>query len=128
MNIIVTILLLAGLFFFTGGAVGIIRFPDFYTRLHPAGKLDTMGLLMSMSAMSLYTLGDFSISSVLTGTKIILIVIFIFITSPTATHAIVDAGVRAGLAPWFKEEEIKVTYVRGETTKELDPGAGEKKE
>ena len=126
MNIIVTILLLAGLFFFTGGAVGIIRFPDFYTRLHPAGKLDTMGLLMSMSAMSLYTLGDFSISSVLTGTKIILIVIFIFITSPTATHAIVDAGVRAGLAPWFKEEEIKVTY--GEPTKEHDPEAGEKKE
>lgn len=126
MNIIVTILLLAGLFFFTGGAVGIIRFPDFYTRLHPAGKLDTMGLLMSMSAMSLYTLGDFSISSVLTGTKIILIVIFIFITSPTATHAIVDAGVRAGLAPWFKEKKIKVTYA--EPTKELDPGAGEKKE
>ncbi len=126
MNIIVTILLLAGLFFFTGGAVGIIRFPDFYTRLHPAGKLDTMGLLMSMSAMSLYTLGDFSISSVLTGTKIILIVIFIFITSPTATHAIVDAGVRAGLAPWFKEEKIKVTYA--EPTKELDPEAGEKKE
>ena len=67
MNIIVTILLLAGLFFFTGGAVGIIRFPDFYTRLHPAGKLDTMGLLMSMSAMALYTLGDFSISSVKSG-------------------------------------------------------------
>ena len=126
MHIIVTILLVGGLLFFTGGAVGIIRFPDYYTRLHPAGKLDTMGLLMSMSAMAVYTLSDLSISSVLTSIKIILIVIFVFITSPTATHAIVDAGVRAGLAPWFKEEEIKVTYV--ELKKDLDLGTGSKKE
>ena len=36
MDIIVCLLLFAGLFFFTGGAVGILRFPDFYSRLHPA--------------------------------------------------------------------------------------------
>jgi multicomponent Na+:H+ antiporter subunit G len=126
MNIIVTILLLGGLLFFTGGAVGIIRFPDYYTRLHPAGKLDTMGLLMSMSAMAIYTLGDFSIDAVLTSIKIILIVIFVFITSPTATHAIVDAGVRAGLAPWFKEEEIEAGY--GEPKKDHGIGTGSKKE
>jgi len=34
-----------------------------------------------------------------------LIIIFVFIASPTATHAIVDAGVRAGLAPWVKGEK-----------------------
>ncbi len=103
MDIIVTILLICGLFFFTGGAVGIIRMPDFYSRLHPAGKLDTMGLLMSMIAMALYTLHDFSVDAMLTSLKIILIVVFVFITSPTATHAIVDAGVRASLEPWTKE-------------------------
>ncbi len=103
MNIIVTIFLISGLIIFTGGAVGIIRFPDFYSRLHPAGKLDTMGLFMSMLAISLYTLHDFSINSILTSLKIILIVVFVFITSPTATHAIVDAGVRAGLGPWTKD-------------------------
>ncbi|QTA86250.1 monovalent cation/H(+) antiporter subunit G [Desulfonema magnum] len=103
MNIIVTIFLICGLIFFFGGAVGIIRFPDFYSRLHPAGKLDTMGLLMTMLAMALYSLHDFCVASVLTSLKIILIVVFVFITSPTATHAIVDAGVRAGLEPWTKE-------------------------
>jgi len=102
MNIIVTIFLISGLIIFTGGAVGIIRFPDFYSRLHPAGKLDTMGLFMSMLAIALYTLHDFSINSILTSLKKILIVVFVFITSPTATHAIVDAGVRAGLGPWTK--------------------------
>ncbi len=106
-DIFVVILLVLGLFFLTGGAVGIIRFPDFYSRLHPAGKLDTMGLLMTMSAMALYELHELSLSSVLTALKIILIVVFVFITSPTATHAIMDAGTRAGLEPWTKKSEDK---------------------
>jgi multicomponent Na+:H+ antiporter subunit G len=105
MNILVIIILIMGLLFFTGGAVGIIRFPDFYSRLHPAGKLDTMGLLMTMSAMALYSIHDFSQAALLTSLKIMLIVVFVFITSPTATHAIVDAGFRAGLIPWVKEEK-----------------------
>jgi len=104
-NILVIAFLICGLLFFTGGAVGIIRMPDFYSRLHPAGKLDTMGILMTMIAVALYNLGDFSISTILSSIKIILIVAFLFITSPTATHAIVDAGVRAGLDPWTKEEK-----------------------
>ena len=103
MNILIVIILLLGLLFFTGGAVGIIRFPDFYSRLHPAGKLDTMGLLMTLGALALYHLTDFSLSAVLTSLKIMLIVVFVFITSPTATHAIVDAGFRAGLMPWTKQ-------------------------
>jgi len=119
MNIIITILMICGLMIFTGGAVGIIRFPDFYTRLHPAGKLDSMGLFLSMTAMALYTLHDFSITSILTSLKILLIVVFVFITSPTATHAIVDAGVLAGLGPWTKEEENRATHV--EVTKDIEP-------
>ncbi len=102
MNIIVTVLLIAGLFFFTGGVVGILRFPDFYSRLHPAGKLDTLGSFLMMIAMALFALDHFSLASLLTSLKIILIVALVFLTSPTATHAILDAGVRAGLPPWTK--------------------------
>ena len=105
MEIIVTLLLISGLIFFTGGAVGILRFPDFYSRLHPAGKLDTMGSLLMMIGLALYTLHHFSLGNLLTGFKIILIVVFVFISSPTAIHGIVDAGVRAGLAPWTKGEK-----------------------
>ncbi len=103
MNIIAAVLLILGLVFFAGGAVGIIRFPDFYSRLHPAGKLDTAGLVTAMGALALYTACSFTLESVITALKIILIVVFVFITSPTATHAIVDAGVRAGLTPWRKD-------------------------
>lgn len=105
MDIIVCVLLFGGLFFFTGGAVGLLRFPDFYSRLHPAGKLDTLGLLLAMIALALFNLHHFSLGTVLTSLKIILIVVFVFLASPTATHAIVDAGVRADLAPWTKGEE-----------------------
>jgi multicomponent Na+:H+ antiporter subunit G len=102
MTIIVALLFLGGLFFFTGGAVGIVRFPDFYSRLHPAGKLDTAGQLLCLSAVAFFLVHDFSLAQLLTAIKIFLIVIFVYITSPTATHAIVDAGVRAGMRPWCK--------------------------
>ncbi len=105
MTIIITIMLICGLIFFAGGSIGIIRFPDFYSRLHPAGKLDTGGLVITMSAFALYTLQPFTLTAFITSVKIILIVVFVFITSPTAIHSIVDAGVRAGLNPWEKKKD-----------------------
>lgn len=101
-DIIVIFLLVAGLIFFTGGAVGILRFPDFYARLHPAGKLDTAGHFLIMAGLALHTAQPLTLYSLLTAVKIVLIVIFVYITSPTATHAIVDAGVRGGLDHWTK--------------------------
>ena len=84
MDVIVSFLLICGLIFFTGGAVGILRFPDFYSRLHPAGKLDTMGSLLMMIALALFNLHHFSLGALLTSLKIILIVAFVFLSSPTA--------------------------------------------
>jgi multicomponent Na+:H+ antiporter subunit G len=105
LDLIVILLLFGGLIFFTGGAIGIIRFPDFYSRLHPAGKLDTMGSLFMMIGLALFNLHHFSYGGLLTSLKIILIMVFVFISSPTAIHGIVDAGVNAGLEPWSKEEK-----------------------
>jgi multicomponent Na+:H+ antiporter subunit G len=102
MDLVVVILLIGGLFFFTGGSVGILRFPDFYSRMHPAGKLDTAGQLLTLSAAALFVLEDVTREDLLTAAKIMMIVIFVYLTSPTATHAILDAGVRAGLKPWQK--------------------------
>ena len=102
MDVLALVLLAAGLVFFAGGSVGILRFPDVYSRLHPAGKLDTMGLFLTMSGMAVYVLSDWTLGALLTALKIMLIVVFIFITSPTATHAMADAGIRAGLSPWTK--------------------------
>ncbi|MEA1967896.1 MAG: monovalent cation/H(+) antiporter subunit G [Thermodesulfobacteriota bacterium] len=105
MIVISIVLITIGLVFFLGGSVGVIRLPDFYSRLHSAGMLDTMGLFLSMAGMAVYVLHDFSAVNLFSALKIILIVVFVFITSPTATHAIVDAGVRAGLMPWKKNKD-----------------------
>jgi len=107
MSLISIVLIVAGIVFFLGGSLGIIRLPDVYSRLHSAGMLDTMGLLLTMAGMALYVVLDFSMANFLSAIKIMLIVVFVFITSPTATHAIVDAGMRAGLKPWEKGQNRK---------------------
>ena len=105
MNIVVGVIIICGLIFFTGGAVGIIRFPDFYSRLHPAGKLDTGGSLFMLGALALFNLQGLSLDSLFVSMKIALIVVFVFLSGPTAIHGIVDAGMRAGLRPWKKGEK-----------------------
>ena len=99
-------LILLSLLFMLGAAVGLLRLPDFYSRLHASGMLDTSGLLVFIIAVSTYCLWqDFSVNTVFLTLKLIFIVVFIFITSPTATHAIVDAGIRAGMKPWEKNKK-----------------------
>lgn len=104
MDIFVVFFLVLGLFFFLGGAVGIIRMPDFYTRLHPAGKLDTLGIFAMVTGIALYNLHHFSLETLLVSAKMFLIVFFVFLSSPTATHSIVDAGMRAGLRHWTQKK------------------------
>jgi multicomponent Na+:H+ antiporter subunit G len=88
-----------------GAAVGLLRLPDFYSRLHASGMLDTTGLLLFVIAVSTFCLWqNFSVNTVFLVMKLIFIAVFIFITSPTATHAIVDAGIRAGMKPWEKNK------------------------
>ena len=105
MIILAGVFIAVGLFFFLGGSIGMIRLPDFYSRLHAAGMLDTMGLFFTMFGLVIYLIQDFTLANFLSGLKISLIVIFVFITSPTATHAIVDAGVRAVREPWTKSKK-----------------------
>lgn len=103
-NIIAVFFLLTGLFFFLGGAVGIIRMPDFYSRLHPAGKLDTLGIFSMVTGLAVFNLHHFSFAALLLSAKMFLIVFFVFLSSPTATHSIVDAGMRAGLRHWSQKK------------------------
>ena len=103
MSYVCIVLVSLGSLFLLGGCVGILRMPDFYTRLHPAGKLDTLGTMLMVLGLALYNLQEFSFDHLLLSIKMLLIVGFVFMSSPTATHAIVDAGIRAGLVPWSKK-------------------------
>lgn len=101
-HVLAAFLLLTGLFFFAGTTVGLIRFPDFYSRMHAAGKGDTLSSVLFLLGLAIYDLHDFSVASLLVTAKILFISVFIFIASPTATHAIMDAGYEAGVKHWTR--------------------------
>jgi multicomponent Na+:H+ antiporter subunit G len=88
----------AGCFIIFVAAIGVVRFPDFYSRMHPAGKADTLGQGLVLFGMILYE--GFTFVSL----KLLLIIVFIFIANPTATHAIAKAAHIAGIKPWQEGE------------------------
>jgi len=106
-NGIVILCLVSGVILFAGGGVGILRMPDFYSRLHPAGKLDTLGIMLMIFGLAVHNIDvhHLSLGDILVSVKMMLIAGFVFHSSPTATHAIVDAGIQAGMRPWKKVED-----------------------
>lgn len=83
--------ILPGCGFLLIGAIGVLRMPDFYTRLHAAGLTDTMGASLLTAGMLLQT--GFNI----TGLKLVLILLFVIFTSPIAAHALINAAFTAKL-------------------------------
>ena len=99
MNIIAYFFFAIGLIFMVFGAIGILRFPDLYTRLHPAGKAGTAGIISIFIGLIFYT--GFSAATI----RILLIALFTLITSPLATHAIAQGALESGLLPWEKKNK-----------------------
>ncbi len=89
--------ILAGSFFSIVGAVGIVRFPDFWSRLHAASISESAGMILLIVGMCLQA------GWTLVTVKLLIIGIFLFITGPTATHAVANAALTTGLRP--KEAE-----------------------
>jgi multicomponent Na+:H+ antiporter subunit G len=105
MKILAIIFIITGVFFFFTATLGLLRFPDFYSRMQATGKGDTMGAFLSLVGLVLYNLNDgFSLAAILVSIKILFIALFIFIANPTATHAITRAGLDCGVEPWTKEK------------------------
>lgn len=102
LHIIVTAMLVVGLLFFLGATIGLLRFPDFYTRMHAAGKGDTLSSMMMLAALALLSLQEPTLAHCLVALKILGISLFILITSPTSTHALMHAGRQSGIKPWRK--------------------------
>jgi multicomponent Na+:H+ antiporter subunit G len=102
-DIFTILCLVVGCFFSFTGAVGVLRMPDFFSRIHPAGKNDTMGVLMICLGLMTETLKyEYGY---LVAAKLLLIVLFVFVTAPVASHAIAKAAFLGGLKPWTGEED-----------------------
>ncbi len=91
-------LLAASLFFSLTAAVGVLRLPDFYTRLHAVGKCDTAGLALAAVGFALLS------EDAATAAKLLLVSAFLAAASPTATHALGRAARRAGVPVWRRPD------------------------
>ena len=88
------LLIAAGCAFMVIGGVGLVRLPDLFSRFHAAGITDTAGAGLILAGIMLQA------GLTLITVKLIFILIFILITSPTATHALARAAHLAGRQPW----------------------------
>jgi multicomponent Na+:H+ antiporter subunit G len=111
LQIIGSILLVIGWVFALTGSLGVLRMPDFYSRLHPAGMTDSFAQGLIVLGLVLFTLQDLipaapgpdeplehapdllaTVGTVDTALKLVLLIAMIYLASPTATHAISKAA------------------------------------
>lgn len=105
-DIIAALLLVGGTIFMLGAAVGLLRLPDLYTRMHAVTKAGTLGVgLMLLSAT--VTFGDVSVTA-----RALLALVFVLLTAPVSAHMIGRAGYlgRATLWEGTAFDEWKADY------------------
>lgn len=105
MDLVIDILswvaILTGGFFCIVGALGIIRLPDVYCRMHAAGIIDTVGIGFIFLGLSLQAGWSLALA------KLVMILIFILYTSPTSCHALCRAAAYGGVRPVHGKEAEK---------------------
>lgn len=90
--------LLAGAFFCVAGAIGLLRMPDAYTRMHAASVTDTLGAGLILFGLLLQA------GFTLVAAKLVMIGLLIFFANPTASHALARAALLSGVKPELGEK------------------------
>ena len=104
LNTITYVLLGIGLFFNLVAGLGLLRFPDFYTRLHAGTKCTTFGSIFVIGAVILQAVaawahGGWASPDSVLAIHAFIALVAILITNPTGAHAIARAGYRSGVMP-----------------------------
>jgi len=92
------LLLLAGGFFFCAGTVGLLRFPDVYTRLHALAKADNLGLGCLLAGLALKA--DSPVQAI----KLLAIWPLVLVASAVVGYAIAHRADRLGITPWQRDD------------------------
>lgn len=93
--------LAGGAFFLLASAIGMLRLPDFYCRLHTSGNSETLGVMLSFMGLVIYE------GLTLTSLKMIMIFLLIFLGNPIGTHILSKAAYKSGHHVWTLEEDAK---------------------
>jgi multicomponent Na+:H+ antiporter subunit G len=93
-NVISVALIVAGFFFFLVGLIGVLRFPDVFTRLHALTKADNVGLGLVVVGLSFQARGPWEV------VELLLIWFLVMAASTTAAHLIARTARHQGMSPW----------------------------
>ena len=96
LDILSALLLVAALFFFVAGTVGLLRFPDLYSRLHALTKADNVGLGLTVLALMLQAENWPEVF------KLGLIWVMVLAASATVCFLIGNEAYRRGVKPWTR--------------------------
>jgi multicomponent Na+:H+ antiporter subunit G len=103
----------SGLVFCFIGALGLLKLPDLFSRMHAAGIIDTLGVGLIISGLFIQT------GFTLVFAKLLMVLVFIFFASPTATHALARAAINGRVLPNVKNSDVPVpvdnNLISGET-------------
>ena len=99
LDILSGICLAVGSFFAIVGGIGILRLPDFYSRIHGAGLTETMGAGLLLTGLTLQA------GSWLVAAKLIMVLFFLLITSPTSAHALSKSALAHGIEPLLDPDD-----------------------
>lgn len=91
------LLIIPGCVFLVSGAFGLVRMPDLYTRLHAASMTDTGASILLVLGLSIQAV--FIFGSVMAVIKLLLVLVFTLVTTPTASHALAKSALMGGLIP-----------------------------
>ena len=105
LQIIAWVSILLGSVFVIIGALGSLRFPDFWSRLHAASVTDSGGVILLLVGMGIHS--GFNLITF----KLFLIGIFLFITVPTSSHSFANASLVSGIKPSKKKPNISCNDV-----------------
>lgn len=106
LDILSWLLLVGGSFIVITGGIGLLRLPDVYSRMHAAGMTDTLGVGLFVLGMAVQA--GFTLVTV----KLLIILVFILFTSPTATYAVANAVWYGGVRPLREDGTICETVDR----------------
>ena len=96
-EVIAGIFMVGGLIFFIGSAIGMLRLPDFYSRIHASGNSETLGCMLSFIGLIIYE------GPTLTAVKMAFVFLIVFLANPIGSHILGKAAYKSGHPVWTLE-------------------------
>ncbi len=95
------VFMLGGAIFFLASAIGMMRLPDFYSRIHASGNSETLGCMLSFIGLMIYE------GATLTTVKMALVFIIVFLANPIGSHILSKAAYKSGHKIWTLKDMQK---------------------